>query len=64
MERTDTIRVTEWLAGGAEQIDTGTDGIIDLNPDEPGTSTVDVGDATTLRLVGSTDVYYEYMLVA
>jgi len=64
LERTDTIRLTKWLADGAEQVETGTDGIIDLNPDDPGTSTVDVGDAATLRLVGSTDIYYEYMLVA
>jgi sucrose-6-phosphate hydrolase SacC (GH32 family) len=64
LERTDTIRVTEQLAGGDGQIDIGADGIIDLNPDEPGTSTVDVGDGGSLRLVASTDVYYDYMLVA
>jgi hypothetical protein len=64
LEATDTIRVTKLLAGGAEQIDIGTNGIIDLNPDKPGTSTLDVGDAATLQLVGSSEVYHEYMLVA
>jgi hypothetical protein len=61
---TDTIRVTGQLADGAEEVEIGTNGIIDLNPDDPGTSTVDVGDEGVLRLVGSSELYYDYMLVA
>jgi hypothetical protein len=61
---TDTIRVTGQLADGAEEVEIGTNGIIDLNPDDPGTSTVDVGHEGVLRLVGSSEIYYDYMLVA
>jgi len=45
-------------------VEIGTNGIIDLNPGDPGTSTVDVGDEGVLRLVGSSELYYDYMLVA
>jgi hypothetical protein len=63
LENLDIIRLTESLAGGAEQIEVGANGILDLNPDEPGTSTLDVGSAVTLQLVASTDIYSDYMLV-
>lgn len=63
LEKTDTIRVTGQLAGG-DEVEIGTNGIIDLNPDDPGTSTVNVGDEGVLRLVGSSELYYDYMLVA
>ena len=51
LEKADTIRVTKLLGDGAEQVKIGTNGIIDLNPDKPGTSTLDVGDGGVLRLV-------------
>jgi sucrose-6-phosphate hydrolase SacC (GH32 family) len=63
LEHLDIIRLTESLAGGAEQIEVGANGILDLNPDKPGTSTLDVGSAVTLELVASTDTSSDYMLV-
>jgi hypothetical protein len=64
LEKTDTIRVTKQLDSATEQVKIGSDGIIDLNPIKPGTSTLDVGDGGVLRMVGSTELYFDYMLVA
>jgi sucrose-6-phosphate hydrolase SacC (GH32 family) len=60
LQEQDTIRVTEALDGGAERIDV--DEILDLDPEAPGTSTVDLGMDLTLELIASTSIYHDYML--
>ena len=35
---------------------------LDLDPEAPGTSTVDLGTDVTLELVASTSIYHDYLL--
>jgi sucrose-6-phosphate hydrolase SacC (GH32 family) len=62
LEGRDIIRVTEALGGGSERIEIGADGILELDSDAPGTSTVDLGGPLTLQLAASTTIYQDYML--
>jgi len=63
LEHADTIRVTRKLGDGSDQVEVGSTGIIDLNPDKPDTSTLNILQPGTLQLVGSTDnIFYDYML--